>query len=199
MRIQTILAALVISLASAIGASAATLKPPQTAYSAMRVVEVSGMTINGKVYYDHGKERWEMTMQGMRQVSLLLPEQEKMMMYMPDMNIAMEMAAGDIADYGIGEIYDEGIEAEELGKETVEGEATTRYRIDRPQDGATIFVWITRDGIPIKAEGASAEGKFSMLLTELVRGPQDAALFRLPDGVVTMNMPAGMPPLGLPR
>jgi len=199
MRIPTVIAALVISLASAISASAATLQPPQTAYSAMRVVEVSGMTINGKVYYDHGKERWEMTMQGMRQVSLLLPEQEKMMMYMPDMNMAMEMAAGDIADYGIGDIYNEGIEAEVLGKETIEGETTTKYRIDRPHDSATIFVWMTNDGIPIKAEGASADGKFSMLLTGLARGPQDAALFRLPDGVVTMKMPAGMPPLGMPR
>ncbi|MDO8839018.1 MAG: hypothetical protein Q7V31_08805 [Parvibaculum sp.] len=197
MRILTITTVLVAAFASS-SAAAATLTPPDTAYSATRVVEAAGMTISGAIYYDHGRERWETSMQGMRQVSILLPDEKKLLMYMPDMNMAMEMGAGDVADYGIGEIYDEGIEAEELGEESVEGERTTKYRIDRDDVAATIFVWMTRDGIPMKAEGAGAEGRFSMLLTNLTRGAQDPALFRLPDGVTAMKMPAGMPPM-MPR
>ena len=128
------------------------------------------------------------------QVTILLPNEQKMLLYMPEMNMALEMNMDDVADYGIGGIYDEGIEAEKLGEETVEGERTTKYRIDRAEDAATVFVWLTRDGIPVKAEGASAAGKFSMALSELQRGAQDAALFRLPDGVTATKMPAGMPP-----
>ncbi|MEX1155252.1 hypothetical protein [Parvibaculum sp.] len=199
MRILTIVIAVLITSLASVETSATTLTPPETAYSATRVVTTAGMTISGNVYYDHGKERWETTMQGMQQVSLLLPGEKKILLYMPEMNVALEMGAGDVDDYGIGEIYDEGIEAEELGEEMVEGEQTTKYRIDRPQNTATIFVWVTGDGIPMKAEGAGPDGSFSMQLTDLVRGPQDSALFSLPDNVVTTTMPAGMPPLGLPR
>ncbi|MBX3493688.1 MAG: DUF4412 domain-containing protein [Parvibaculum sp.] len=191
---STLFTALFTAAASFQPASAATLTPPDTAYSAVRTVEAQGMTMNSKVYYDRGTERWETTMQGVRQVTILLPDEKKMLMYMPDMNMAMEMNMDDVADYGIGEIYDEGIETEKLGEETVEGERTTKYRIDRAEDAATVFVWLTRDGIPVKAEGASAAGKFSMALSELQRGAQDAALFRLPDGVTATKMPAGMPP-----
>lgn len=196
---STLFTALFVAAVSLQPAFAVTLTPPDTAYSALRVVEAQGVTMNGKVYYDRGKERWETTMQGVRQVTILLPGEKKMMMYMPDMNMAMEMSMDDVADYGIGEIYDEGIEAEELGNETVEGERTTKYRIDRAENGATVFVWLTRDGIPVKAEGASAAGTFSMALSELQRGAQDAALFRLPDGVTATKMPAGMPPPAAPR
>ena len=35
--------------------------PPDTAYSAVRTVEAQGMTMNSKVYYDRGTERWETT------------------------------------------------------------------------------------------------------------------------------------------
>jgi len=196
---STLFTALFMAAISFQPASAATLTPPDTAYSAIRTVEAQGMTMNSKVYYDRGMERWETTMQGVRQVTILLPGEKKMLMYMPDMDMAMEMSMDDVADYGIGEIYDEGIEAEKLGEETVEGERTTKYRIDRDETAATVFVWLTRDGIPVKAEGASADGKFSMALSELQRGPQDAALFRLPDGVTAMKMPAGMPPPMVPR
>ncbi|MBX3490193.1 DUF4412 domain-containing protein [Parvibaculum sp.] len=191
--------ALFVAVVSIQPASAATLTPPDTAYSAVRTVEAQGMTMNSKVYYDRGTERWETTMQGVRQVTILLPDEKKMLMYMPDMNMAMEMNMDDVADYGIGEIYDEGIEAEKLGEEAVEGEQTTKYRIDRAEDAATVFVWLTRDGIPVKAEGASPAGKFAMTLSELQRGAQDAALFRLPDGVTATKMPAGMPPSTIPR
>lgn len=197
MRICSIVGALVATFLFAGAAAAAPLSPPDTAYSATRIIEAAGMTMTGQVHYDHGKERWETTMQGMRQVSILLPDEKRMLMYMPDMGMAMEVGTGDVDDYGIGEIYNEGVKAEKIGEESIGGERTSKYRVEH-DDGASMFVWITRDGIPVKAEGASAEGKFSMHLTDLVRGPQDPALFRLPDGVTATKMPTGMPPM-MPR
>ncbi|ABS62043.1 hypothetical protein Plav_0420 [Parvibaculum lavamentivorans DS-1] len=175
-------------------ASAVTLTPPDTGYSATRIVNASGREISGQLYSENGNERWEMTMQGMRQVSILRHGEGRMFLYMPDMNMAMEMGQEEAANYGVEKLLG-GVEAEEIGRETVEGEATTKYRVLPGQTAqkGDATIWVTEDGIPVKAEGSSAQGNFSMRLTNLQRGPQDPGLFELPAGVSAMKMPQGMP------
>jgi hypothetical protein len=177
----------------ALPTAATTLTPPQTGYSATRIVKAGGTEISGKLYSENGNERWEMTMQGMRQVSIVKPEEGRLLMYMPDMNMAMEMDEAAAAKYGFDNIA-AGVEATEEGSDIVEGEATTRYRIEpNEENGITdALVWMTDDGIPVKAEGESANGSFSMILKDLKRGDQEASLFELPAGVTPMKMPAGM-------
>jgi hypothetical protein len=178
-------------------AHAATLRLPETGYSATRIVQASGMAFSGKVHAQNGKERWETVNQGVRSVSILLPEEGRFLLYMPDMNMAMEMNAESAAQqYGFEPLRDE-VEAVEEGSDMIEGENTTRYRVTVPDgDVSEMRVWLTADGIPLKMTGSSPEGDFTMLLKDLKRGDQDAALFRLPAGVTPMKMPMGMP--GMP-
>lgn len=195
-------AALFICAATALPAGSAVLMPPETGYSATRIVKTGGNEISGKVYSQGRNERWEMSVQGMRQVSILQHDAGRAFLYMPDMNMAMTMNTADAEKYGVSDVFT-GIEAEEAGTEIVDGEETTRYRIPpTPKNGNTeTMVWITDDGIPVKAEGEGSQGAFSMVLKDLKRGPQDASLFRLPDGVTPMTMPAGLPGMmqgGLP-
>lgn len=193
MRIM-LFATLAAAVALAQPTFAATLTPPDAGYSATRTVNAAGTEISGKLYAQNRNERWEMTMQGMRQIAIVRPDQEKIFMYMPDMKMAMEMGREDARKHGIEQIPDS-IEAEEIGKETVGGEETTKYRVipTESMGDVDVTVWVTGDGIPVKAEGTSPRGPFTMLLTELERGEQDASLFELPAGVTPVKMPAGMP------
>lgn len=192
MRIALIAAVFALTITGA--AFAAVLTPPQTGYSATRIVKAGGNEISGKVYAQNQNERWEMTVQGMRQVSILQHDAGRAYLYMPDMNMAMTLNTADAKKYGVSEIFT-GIEAEEAGTDIVNGEQTTRYRIpasERNQNTETM-VWLTDDGIPVKVEGKGPQGPFSMTLEDLQRGQQDASLFKLPDGVTPMAMPAGLP------
>lgn len=184
----------VFALSIAGSAWAAVLTPPQSGYSATRIVNAGGNEISGKVYAQDQNERWEMTVQGMRQISILQHKSGRAYLYMPDMNMAMSVNTADAAKYGVSEIFT-GIEAEEAGTDVVNGEQTTRYRIaaNEQNRNTETMVWLTDDGIPVKVEGSSPQGPFSMTLEDLKRGPQDASLFKLPDGVTPMTMPAGLP------
>jgi len=191
---MVLFAALFIFAASTLPARSAVLTPPETGYSATRIVTTGGNEISGKVYSQGRNERWEMTVQGMRHVSILQHDAGRAFLYMPDMNMAMTMNTADAEKYGVSDIFT-GIEAEVAGRDVVNGEETTRYRIaPSPKNGNTeTMVWLTDDGIPVKAEGQGSQGDFSMELKDLKRGPQDGSLFQLPDGVTPMTMPAGMP------
>src|SRR3546814_13634100 len=80
-------------------------------------------------------------------------------MVMPDMGMAMEMvfdgsngmpSAGDYAD----------LQPEELGRETIGGEAVTKYRIEAGEGGEsyTVLIWATDDGIALDRKSV-VEGK----------------------------------------
>lgn len=175
-------------------AQAEILTPPETGYSALRVVNTGSNEISGKVYAQDRNERWEMTLQGVRQVSILQHDRGNAYLYMPDMNMAMKMGTADAKKYGVSEIFS-GVEAQETGSDIVDGEETTRYVIAADPERGTpeTTVWMTEDGIPVKAEGQGPQGPFSMVLKNLERGEQDPSLFDLPAGVTPMAIPAGLP------
>src|SRR3546814_19302052 len=86
------------------------------------------------IYYDDGKERFEMSMDGARHIMIRREDRQRVYMVMPDMGMAMEMvfdgsngmpSAGDYAD----------LQPEELGRETIGGEAVTKYRIEAGEGG----------------------------------------------------------------
>lgn len=184
----------------AVHVNAATLGLPETGYSATRIVNASGIQMSGTVHAQDGNERWETVTEGMRSISILLPKEGRFLIYMPDMNMAMEMNAdGAAQQYGFEPLRDE-VDAVEEGSEVIEGETVTRYRVSVPDgDVSEMRVWMTADGIPIKMAGSSPEGDFTMLLKDLKRGNQDASLFRLPAGVMPMQIPMGMPAMpGMP-
>jgi hypothetical protein len=162
---------------------------PQAAYSAEGTMEAAGMRIPYKVYHDHGKERRIMTMEGMEQVTISRPDKGVIYMVMPGMNMAMEMPMG--AGRGVPQSNQmAAYSPKAVGQETISGIETTKYRIDGGETGAnamTGFAWATADGIMVRMEATSQEGKIVFSLENLVRGPQDPALFELPDGVQIMQ------------
>lgn len=189
--IATVIAALTLP-----GASAGWLEP-NAAYSAVRIMRSGGMEMRGPVHHDHGKERWEVSPQGMRQVMIRRPDQERMLMIMPDMNMGMELDLSQAERVPSAESY-AAKQPDVLGREELDGEMTTKYRLveDTARGPFTMLFWVTDDGIPLRMEGSSAQGDFEMTLSELKRGPQDASLFEPPAGIQLMPAnPAMMGPM----
>ena len=160
-----------------------------TAYQATRVIESGGVLMSGRVFHDHGKERWETNMEGMTQVMIMRPDLEKVFMVMPQVNMAMEMPLNDGSKVPTPERYQEA-EPEIVGQEVVAGEQTTKYKIEGNEGTGpyTVFFWITDDGITMRTQASSVEGSFEMHLEDLQRGTQPSELFEVPAG--TQIMPA---------
>src|SRR3546814_16251727 len=108
-------------------------------------------------------------------------------MVRPEMGMSMEMvfdgsngmpSAGDYAD----------LQPEELGRETIGGEAVTKYRIEAGEGGEryTVLIWDTDNGIAPRMEGATAEGGFELQLSDLAIGPHAADLFEVLAGIQSM-------------
>ncbi len=173
-------------------AMAAEWPKPEASYSAQRVMESDGAELmTGQIYHDRGKERWESNMGGMAQVRIMRPDLGKLLMYMPQLNMAIEMPLGEDMQFGPPPADYDGPEPQVVGREQVSGEDTTVYRteVDDPQDGLFVVTsWVTDDGVVMRMEGKGTQGNFAMYLEGLSRGPQDAALFELPPDAQMMPM-----------
>ncbi|MFH1580833.1 MAG: DUF4412 domain-containing protein, partial [Pseudomonadota bacterium] len=74
------------------------------------------------------------------------------------------------------------IERKLVGKETIDGKTTNKYRIvyvvaDKEE---TIFQWITTSGLPIKS--AAVDGSWTVEYKNLKTGKQPDTLFEIPAG-----------------
>ena len=175
-------------------AMAAEWPKSEAAYSAQRVMEGDGAEASGQINHDRGKERWESNMGGTSVVRIMRLDLGKLLMYMPDINMAMEMPLPGNGQFGPPAGSD-GPASEAIGKEQMGGENTTVYRteVDDPQDGLFVVTsWVTDDGIVMRTEGQGTQGSFAMYLEGLQRGPQDATLFELPPGVTLMPVNPAM-------
>lgn len=169
-------------------ARAADLPDQNATYSAQRIMDTGGVQLVGQVNHDHGKERWESSQEGMAQVTIMRPDLAKLIMYMPHLNMAMELPLDSGPQFGLP-TDPNGPQPEAVGQEDIAGEATTKYRVEVDDGTATpfiVFSWVTDDGIVMRTEGKGPDGEFVMYLTQLTRGPQDAALFEIPAGAQLM-------------
>jgi len=160
---------------------------PNAAYDGTRVIKSGDVQMSGRIFHDHGKERWEMNMEGMTQVMIMRPDLEKMFMLMPQMNMAMEMPLNDGGNIPTPDRYTETV-PEIIGQEVIAGEGTTKYKVEGNEGAGpyTVYFWITDDGITMRTQASTAEGSFEMHLEGLQRGVQSAELFELPAGVQVM-------------
>jgi hypothetical protein len=182
-------------------AGMAQLPAADVAYSADSVVRVGGMEIPARVYHDQGRERREMTVQGMEQTIILRPDLDTVYVVMPMMNMGFEVSLDSMPIPRAEDMMDRS-DLEEVGRETVAGLDTTKYRIvGTSEDGmAEGFVWISDENIPVRVEGVAQSGgqqeDFVMYLENIEIGPQDPALFERPAGVSFMPIdPAMMGPM----
>ena len=87
-------------------------------------------------------------------------------------------------------------EKTEVSQETVNGHATTKYKVafsDADGTQGEGYVWATKENIMVRMEAEmSVEGQVvnvEVEMKDLVIGPQDDGLFEIPAGMQTMGMP----------
>jgi len=148
-------------------------------FSADIVSTTKGGVLTGKIFVAKEKTRMEMsqaitiTRMDKNVVWILMPEQR---MYMEQPLKPENVVA--TADKMPGEI-----ERKLIGKETVDGKMTNKYRIvytvgDKKE---TIFQWITIDsGFPVKT--AAEDGSWASEYKNLKTGKQPDTLFEIPTG-----------------
>lgn len=176
---------------------AAGLPSPTVEYSADRIVETEAGTFSGKVYSAQGKERSETDMGGMQSVMILRRDKQLGWMLMPSHKMYQQLDLAQ-AQQQSGAAPDDQVEISEVGSESVEGFASTKYKLLMKDGSAGGFIWITQDGIPVKMDMLSRhEGKKSRMtvtLKNLSIGSQDPQLFELPAGYSAMPGAGGLAP-----
>jgi hypothetical protein len=200
MSVRLLFAALLLGVAALIAgprpAAADPVPGPQTSYKARELVEVhGGRSMQATVYRDGLRERREIRAEGQTVAIITRPADQELFMLMPGMNAAMKMNyERAMRDLDSGDL--QGFDAEPVGQETVNGLATTQYRIAGDNGQGTTFdghAWVTDDGIRAKLAGtvSFSDGTSSPIritLREVERGDQDNSLFTLPEGTRVMDM-----------
>jgi hypothetical protein len=161
----------------------APLPVPTVAYSADRTIETEAGTVTGKVYATHGMERQENTMSGMTTVMILRHDKQLGYMLMPAQHMYQQLDFAQAQKQSGSQAADQ-VDMTQVGTETIEGQATTKYKMLMKDGSAGGFIWITSDGIAIKMDMLSKNGRaktrMTLTLTNVQIGAQDPQLFEVP-------------------
>ena len=183
-------------------ARAVTLSAPTVEYSADRIIESEAGAMQGKVYSAKDRERTEMQMQDMQTVMIIRRDKQLGWMLMPMQKMYSQVDFAQ-AQQQSGAAPDDQVEITEMGAETVEGHAATKYKMLMKDGSAGGFIWITGEGIPVKMDMLSKSGRdksrITMTLKNIQIGTQDPQLFEIPAGYTAMpsfGFGKGKPGLG---
>ena len=161
----------------------APLPVPTVSYSADRTIETEGGTITGKVYAARGMERQETTMSGMTTVMILRHDKQLGYMLMPAQHMYQQLDFMQAQKQSGSQPADQ-VDITEVGTETIEGQSTTKYKMLMKDGSAGGFIWITSDGIAIKMDMLSKNGReksrVTLTLTNVKIGAQEPQLFEVP-------------------
>ena len=181
-------------------ATAATLGEARIGFSADRTLVFDGRVYQGKIWTMPGKERHEQAIQAFRPVFLLRADNPLGEVVLPQLHTIVQFAIPP----ELRLFNHPDLRKDPVGEETVNGIATTKYKIDQtvPEGHAAGALWLSRDGIPMRLAGSftATNGKVSTLRWELRHvkiGPQPAALFEAPQGFSKLPPEAIAPLLGL--
>jgi hypothetical protein len=166
------------------GAShAATLPVPSVEYSADRTVETDAGTMSGKVYFARGKERQETSMKGFQTVMILRQDKQLGYMLMPAQHMYQQLDITSARKQSGSQDASQ-VDITEVGKETLDGRATTKYKLLMKDGSGGGFVWITGEGIAVKMDLLSKSGgnrsHVTLTLSNVQIGAQDPQLFEVP-------------------
>jgi uncharacterized protein DUF4412 len=165
------------------------LPVPTVDYSADRIMETEAGTFDGKVYFTRDKERLEMNARGMQSVMILRRDQQLGWMLMPAQRMYQKLDLAR-AQQQSGSQSADTVTIEQLGADTIEGHAATKYKMLMKDGSGGGFIWITQDGIPVKMDFLGKNGRektrMTVTLTNLTIGEQDPALFELPGNYKAM-------------
>jgi hypothetical protein len=181
-------------------ATAATLGEARIGFTADRTLVFDGRVYQGKIWTMPGKERHEQAIQAFRPVFLLRADNPLGEVVLPQLHTIVQFAMPP----ELRLLSHPELTKNPVGEETVNGIATTKYKIDQtvPEGHAEGALWLSRDGIPMRLAGSftATNGKVSTLRWELRHvkiGPQPAALFEAPQGFSKLPPEAIAPLLGL--
>lgn len=192
--------ALAMLVAVAGPASAETLGDPQVGFSAERVLVFDGHTYVGRMWSMPGEQRHDQDLPSLKPVFILHAKSTVGDLLLPQLHTAVEFAMPRT----LAALGRPGLLGKPVGKETVNGVATTKYVVgkDIREGRLSGTLWLSADGIPMRCDGSLTRknGKVSTVHWELrdVRiGPQSPALFAVPDGYSKLSPQAAATLLGL--
>lgn len=189
-----------LALASGLALPVVAEEASSVSYSADYVLETADMAQTGRIYVAPGKERREMTMEGMTMINIRREDLGKLWMLMPDEQMYMEMNMGtQNPNQTMSENPDDyAVEMTEVGPETLNGVETIKQKVIMTgKDGSKMggFWWTTPDGICVKMDMLAIEEGSKMRLKQelsnIVIGPPEASLFEIPPGYMNMSMGFG--------
>lgn len=154
-------------------------------FSADMISNTREGTIEGKVYFTKGKMRMEAA--GVSTITRL--DKNTVWMLMPNDNKYMELPLQP-SNIVIGRDKVTGeIERQLLGRETIDGKITDKYRIvyELGNRRQAILTWVIADlDIPIKT--VAEDGSWSVEYSNIMAGTQPASLFEIPSGYQKVDM-----------
>ena len=136
-------------------ASAEDLPPPKATYTADGVFQIGGDRVVFKLYHQEGKERHEMSIDGLFQITLLRPDLDKGYIIQPAAKSVVELPLDEVSFLPVWRTPGERI-IELLGPAKEGGEATTKYRVfsnELAERQLDVVMWVTDDGITMRLEG----------------------------------------------
>ena len=202
MRVRFLLIVILLAMLSPITAPALaeTLGNARVGFSAERVLVIDGQNYTGKMWHMPGEQRHEQALSALRPVFILRAGSAVADAILPQLHTVVEFAVPK----ELSLLGDPNLLRQPVGKETVNGIATTKYAVDEnsPSGRATGVLWLSQDGIPMKCDAKFVvkNGKASTIHWELRHveiGRQDAALFEVPQGYAKLSPEAAAPLLGM--
>lgn len=201
MQLSAAATTLVIASFAAVPAFAEKLPLPKAAYSADVVFESKGKEYTGHINVDGPKERLETrTASGVSSSRIIRRDLGRVYDLRPQRHLAVALrmaaaeAAGQTGAAGVDVDSFYGLDAIPQGSELINGLQTTKYgvKVDGgPGLTVNAVVWSTDDGIIVRVIGkTSVDGDnppARMELKNITRGPQDAALFEVPQGMEVLS------------
>lgn len=192
--------ALVFALSLVGAARAETLTHARVGFTAERILFLDGHRYVGRMWYRPGEERQEQQLAGFTPIFILSDKSAFADIVLPQLHTVAELPLPK----GFSLLRARALLGRPLAHQEVDGMAATVYRVDASSavGRARGRVWLSADGIPLKAEGrfVSPGGKVTRirwLLREVRIGPQAASLFAVPKGFARLTPQALAPLLGL--
>lgn len=133
---------------------------PQVEYSANTRIETADGIMEGMVFHSPGKKRRELTTSGEPMTMIILWDKKVMWTLMPEANAYLEMSLDESQDKTDSSAYQ--IDQTTVGEEDINGIKTKKSKvIITNKDGSKLggFWWTTKEGIPLKMDMISVEGK----------------------------------------
>ena len=203
MRRSKMLLMLVLALAAlpAGRASATLLGDATVSYSANSTVTVNGRSYAGMVFHIPGRDRHEQEIEGIAEVVILDGVAMRGWLMLPRLGSYVEFTFPQL----MAELNAQTLLRSPVGRETVNGVRTTKYRIDHTAaDGmhAQGFAWMSADGVlmrlagDVTRPGATRPTAIQLELDNLRLGKQERGLFDLPPGLTRLPSGALAPLLG---